>query len=187
MRLFVALPLPAATEVEVEEALAPHRRAHPGVRWLAPATYHVTLRFLGSCRTGVVGPIADAVASCAAEAGPFAIAVGRGGGTRGRSEVAWLDVLEGRGPIEGLADRLDALLPDEVREAIRTTRPAPHLTIARRASAALLAALPDETLGRVRVEWVADRVVLFRSHTGTPAGSRYEPLATARLGGRVAA
>jgi len=38
-------------------------------------------------------------------------------------------------------------------------------------------------LGVVRATWVADRLTLFRSHTGTPAGSRYEPVAEAALHG----
>jgi 2'-5' RNA ligase len=65
--------------------------------------------------------------------------------------------------------------------------PDAHLTVARRASPELIEALRHETEGPTRATWTADRVVLYRSHTGTPAGSRYEPLAEVRLGDRAAA
>jgi 2'-5' RNA ligase len=55
------------------------------------------------------------------------------------------------------------------------------VTIARRADRELIDALASRTLGDIVVEWQVDRVVLYRSHTGTPAGSSYEPLAEVRL------
>lgn len=177
----MALPVPASNARAIHEGLAAHRAAHPKTRWLAPALYHVTLRFLGAVDAALVPAITEAVDECALEANPFVVTVGRGGGARGRSEVAWLDLLVGRDEVIETADRLDALLPPELGATLRPTRPAPHLTIARHASAGLAAALREETLGTIRVTWTADRMVLFRSHTGTPAGSSYEPLVEARL------
>lgn len=180
LRLFVALPVPAAAAAAIHDALAAHRATHPQARWLDPRMYHVTLRFLGQADGSLLPSLADAVAGCAATTGPFAVTAGRGGGARGRSEVAWLDILDGRDRIDALADRLDGLLPATLRARLRPGRPAPHLTVARRAPAELAVALARDGAS---VPWVADRVVLFRSHTGTPAGSRYEPLVEAPLGG----
>lgn len=180
-RLFVALPVPAPAAMAIHEALAAHRAAHPQARWLAPTLYHVTLRFLGSVDTALVPALGQTVERCASDGAPFPITVGRGGGARGRSEVAWLELLAGHDQVTESADRVDALLPPALRATLRPTRPAPHLTIARRASAGLAAALREESLGAIRVTWTADRMVLFRSHTGTPAGSSYEPLVEARL------
>ncbi len=42
-RLFTGLEIPP----EIGEALARHRGGLPGARWVDPANYHVTLRFLG--------------------------------------------------------------------------------------------------------------------------------------------
>lgn len=184
MRLFVALPVPPEDATRIHDAMARHRGAHPGARWLAAHLYHVTLRFLGSVEPGLLPDLAGAVTRCSSTEASFPVAVGRGGGARGRSEVAWLEVLEGRDRIEALADRLDGLLPAELRARLRHGRPAPHLTVARRAPADLAADLAADAR---RTTWLADRVVLFRSHTGTPAGSRYEPLVDVPLGRREAA
>ena len=127
-----------------------------------------------------VDALSAALDACGATNEPFEVSLGRGGGTRGRSDAAWLEVLDGRDRIVALADRLDALLPPAVRGGLRPSRPAPHLTIARRASLGLIEAIREHGLG-VPVRWTADRLVLFRSYTGTTAGSTYEPLAEARL------
>lgn len=186
-RLFLALPVPIAGAVAIHEALALYRRGYPEARWLDPRVYHVTLRFLGQVDHASVPAIHDAALRCASEGRVFSIATGRGGGTQGRSEVAWLELADGRPAVSALADLLDAVLPSEVVGDRPRTRPAPHLTIARRAPVPLVTSLTDERLGAVRVTWAADRLVLFRSFTGSPTGSRYEPLVEARLGGAQAA
>jgi 2'-5' RNA ligase len=185
-RLFIALPVPAASAQRIHEALGPYRASFPDTRWLDPGVYHVTLRFLGAVVPRSVPVVEDAVRRCAWGARPFPIAVGRGGGSRSRSEVAWLELGEGREGVRVLADGLDRLLPPDLLERLPGTRPTPHLTIARRAPGPLVEALADG-LRDVPPRWTADRVVLFRSHTGTPTGSRYESLAEARLGVGAAA
>ena len=179
-RLFLALPVPAASAATIQAGLVAPRDAFPEARWIEPTRYHVTLRFLGAVDPSVVDALTAALDACGATNEPFEVSLGRGGGTRGRSDVAWLEVLDGRDRIVALADRLDALLPPAVRGGLRPSRPAPHLTIARRASLGLIEAIREHGLG-VPVRWTADRLVLFRSYTGTTAGSTYEPLAEARL------
>lgn len=188
----MALPVPEPTATAIHEALAAHRRRHPGARWLAPALYHVTLRFLGPVDAGSVPRLAAAIEACAEEGRPFRLAIDGTGGTRGRSEVAWLSLAQGSEDVVRLADRLDALLPQDLRSVLRPGRPAPHLTIARRAPADLVTALAASDRGGtdrggIELSWVVDQVVLFRSHTGTPAGSRYEAIAQARLRSDAAA
>lgn len=180
-RLFVALPVPGPSAAAIHAGLAPYRAAFPEARWIDPAGYHVTLRFLGAMDPRIVESLAAVVRDCGGTGRPFQVAVGRGGGAHGRSEVAWLDLLDGRAQVVALADRLDGLLPVAVRAGLPPSRPAPHLTVARRAPRALAEALRDARLAAIRVPWTADRLALFRSHTGTPAGSRYEALAEARL------
>lgn len=182
-RLFVGLPVPRSAALAIHGSLAAHRDAYPAARWLHTTLYHVTLRFLGSVDARLVPDLVGAVVRAAWGVRPFTIVVGRGGGVRGRSGAAWLDVLEGRARVEALAERLDRLLPVELRASLNPGRPAPHLTVARRAPGPLAHALADGSLGVVRATWVADRLTLFRSHTGTPAGSRYEPVAEAALHG----
>ncbi len=50
-RLFTALAVPP----EIAEALAVYRGGLPGARWVEPADFHVTLRFLGD----VERPVAE--------------------------------------------------------------------------------------------------------------------------------
>lgn len=180
-RLVLALPVPAASAAAIHAGLAPHREAFPAARWIEPERYHLTLRFLGATDPSLVEALEAALRDSAAATAPFEVTTGRGDGSRGRSEAAWLELGEGRASVVALADRLDAHLPPEATTRLPTSRPAPHLTIARRAPRELGEALRDERLGAVRVSWTADRVVLFRSWTGTPAGSTYRALAEARL------
>lgn len=190
-RLFVALPLPEDAARSIADSLAPYRSAFRDARWLRPDLLHVTVRFLGATDPEVVPEVVRAIGSVAVAAGGIDLATGPGAGddrARRGVGVAWLTVATGTTAVRDLCERLDPLLPREVL-ARSTRRPPPdaHVTVARRASGDLIRALRDQGLGPTRVTWAADRLVLFRSHTGTPAGSTYEPLAEARLGVRPAA
>lgn len=184
-RLFLALPVPAAIAGTLHDALAPFRHAYPGTRWTAAAQYHLTLRFLGSIPSDRVGAIEAALRSAAAIAAPFEVEVSGAGGMQGRSDAVWLEVGRGEQQVAALADAIDALLPTDVLASPPKARPRPHLTVARRGSADLVAALRGGGPGHVHATWQADRGVLYRSFTGTPAGSRYESIAEATLGASV--
>lgn len=188
-RLFVGLPLPEEAASDVMDALAAYRRVYPDARWLRPDLLHVTVRFLGATDPGAVPAIGHAMSSVAREAGPIDLATGPGAGDDRRRRgdgVAWLTLLEGRGPVRDLCAGLDRRLPlDALAPSALRPPPDAHLTIARHAPGGLIGALRDELLGPTRLTWTADRVVLFRSHTGTPAGSTYEPLAESLLGARA--
>ena len=47
MRLFIAVDVPQAVVLAVAAAIEPWREAFPNVRWVPPANWHVTLKFLG--------------------------------------------------------------------------------------------------------------------------------------------
>ncbi len=68
-RLFLAIPLPAEVQAELE--LLQNRLQRPlgsVIRWVRPAQIHLTLRFLGNVTPGQVAPLEEALRS--APAGP---------------------------------------------------------------------------------------------------------------------
>jgi 2'-5' RNA ligase len=139
-----------------------------------------------------VPELAGAIASVAASAGPLELSTGPGAGDgRGRGGslgVTWLTLERGAPDVRSLCASLDPLLPLDALGTSQLRRPPDaHVTIARRASPGLIRALHDQALGPTGTAWTAERMVLYRSHTGSPAGSRYEALAEARLGVRAAA
>lgn len=175
-RLFVALPVPAPAAIEVGRLLGPYVRQTPGARWLRSDLLHVTLRFLGATPATRVAGIAAAMGDAVQGIGPFEVTTTGGDGRMHHGEgVAWLRLGAGVPVIQALADRLAAGLEGAGRSS------EPHLTVARRADATCIATLRTGALGSLAAGWIADRVVLYRSRTGTPAGSSYEGLAEVTL------
>lgn len=182
LRLFLALPLPAAQAARCEEWLAPHRLAHPEARWLPADVLHVTLVFLGAVAAGRVQSLRDALAGVAADVAPFDVELATGGGRarRGDDGVAWLEVGRGAAEITRLASSLEGAVG--WRSGPHSAGQLPHVTVARRASGRLIAELAAAGGAGPGIRWRADSVVLLRSHLGG-TGARYEPVHVAWLGG----
>jgi 2'-5' RNA ligase len=155
-RLFVAV-WPSERLVAVLSAMRGDDA--PGVRWMGPDHWHVTLRFLGT--TGVAEALIAFESlrgqpAVRAEFGTRAVHLGR--------EVLAL-------PVEGLAD-LAAVVDVAFAGVGRGPSDRPfrgHVTLAR-GKAVRRVGRPslDERLG-----WTVEAVTLVRSHLG-PAGARYE-------------
>ncbi len=47
MRVFAALPLPPAAVDSISAIVAPIKKRHPGLKWVAESAYHLTLHFFG--------------------------------------------------------------------------------------------------------------------------------------------
>lgn len=172
-RLFLGVEVPE----DARERLAAHLRGAlagrvlPG-RAVAPASWHLTLRFLGATSPGRRAAVAAALRGADLGDG---LTVGFGGlgafPSPARATVLWLGVEEG-------ADRLGALAAAAEDAARRAGFPAEertfsaHLTLGRIRPAADVRPLVERVppfRERVRV----DGVVLFRSHLGA-GGARYE-------------
>ena len=103
MRLFVAVPLPAAIAAEAASVLP----EHPGLRPVAPELMHVTLAFLGRVPVERLPEVVDA-ARGASDASPFALTL-QGVGrfpSSGAPRVAWIGMGEGATEMAALADAL---------------------------------------------------------------------------------
>ena len=166
-RLFVAVEVPEAVRAAVSTAVAPLREALPGLRWIAPERYHLTVVFIGSVDEGLVGAVGDAVAAACSGVGGFSLALDGRVGSFGR-RVLWAG-LEPSGELAALAGAVAALvgrvvpLPDGERELQA------HLTLARAGRDRGSQVRGGGALGEVTVpavSWDVERVVLLRSAGG---------------------
>ena len=188
-RLFVAIPVPADVEAAIAEVVDGVRAAATpsdgrDVRWVRLDSLHLTLRFLGPTPADRVQAVTAATRSAASASLPFEVVLGRAGAfpNAKRPRALWVDVLDGAAELEALAGRVDAELRD--RGWTFDDRPfRAHLTLARadgiRAGATVAARLVAASRD-LELRFVADRIVLFESHTGG-GPARYEPLGVASL------
>ncbi|HUP82663.1 MAG TPA: RNA 2',3'-cyclic phosphodiesterase [Candidatus Limnocylindria bacterium] len=184
-RLFVAAPMPAAAAHEASAAMAALRARHPDARWLPPHKLHLTLVFLGPTESRDVQRIAAVTAVVAERHRAYEVVTGNGGGrvNSERGGVCWLRLEEGGRETSQLALDLDRDIGSATYDA--THPPHPHLTLARGIDRATLDDVRSTARG-LRLSWVADRLVIFRSYTD-PGGSVYEELAEFPLPGVGAA
>ncbi|MEI7744454.1 MAG: RNA 2',3'-cyclic phosphodiesterase [Chloroflexota bacterium] len=189
-RLFVAVPLPAAS-VEATRSLIEEVRAGPlgrVPRWVHVDTLHLTVRFLGETPPDLAPDVAIAVRDALAGWRAFDVELAGAGMFPGprKPRTLWLGIEHGAEEMGALADALDAPLeplgwPADER-AYR-----PHLTVARLDASSPSAGV--EVAGRLvaaatgwRTAFRADRVVLYRSRLGD-GSPRHEPLVEIPLAG----
>lgn len=172
-RLFLGIPLPH----DVREALRRHLDGAAGAlpgRAVQPASWHLTLRFLGDTD-------ADAHRRLAAElraANPgraFALGFGRLGAfpKPRRAAVLWMGVEEGAREIAALAGEVEAAAR-RAGFAAEEKRFSPHLTLSRIQPPRDVSALV-ERVPAFPARMDVDAAVLFRSHLGG-GPPRYEAL-----------
>lgn len=175
MRAFIALKLGEEYKDDLA-ALARALSARVDGRFMARATYHVTLAFLGEVDEAGARRAMDALDAACAGAGPVELRCqGLGRFKRGRDDTLFLDVAP-TPELKGLAARVRAELA--VRDLAYDPKPfRAHITLARRArlAGADLADLPFPP-----VECV-DTAALFKS-TLAPEGAMYKELYAVALG-----
>jgi 2'-5' RNA ligase len=179
MRCFVAIPLPDEVKAKVAAVQTEARRRCGDVdmRWTAPASLHLTLKFLGT----VAAERFDAVRTTLDRAVegvrlPVLSLAGLGAFPQPRrARVLWLGVTDGAAALVDLAaamDRASAALGFEPER-----RPfAPHLTLGRvrapRGGGDLRDALAAGE-GATAGSWTPEAVVLYESHL-RPGGALHE-------------
>ena len=181
-RLFVAIELPEeALRVVAEVATALRRlEGGRGVRWVAPGTVHLTLKFVGTFADSQRPALETALAGVAAAHPPFDLTTGAVGGfgSPARLRVIWLGV---GGEVERCAALAAALDRATGRFGVeRATRPlAPHLTLGRVGNDAppalrrRLSALCAEVASPAPVAFRVSRISLLQSWL-LPGGARHE-------------
>jgi len=162
MRLFVALELPE----EVKDRLASLTGGLPGVRWVRPENYHLTLRFIGEVPGYMADELDLALASIRAK--PFELSLSGLGTFEKAGRVQSLHVVAERTPgLAHLQTKIETALQRAGLPAERK-RFAPHVTLARTDGAAvsrLIGYLQTHNLFRSDPLMV-ERFVLFSSRLG---------------------
>ena len=146
----------------------------------ARSQWHLTLQFLGNG----VDLDACAAALSTVRGAAASLRLGRIGGfpNEKRATVLWMGVLEGGRELSVLAAAVkDAMLPVVPEPDAREYHP--HLTLARLARGAdLRAAVAAAGRAPIGPRWVADRITLFESVSGS-SGHRYRAHAEMMLNG----
>lgn len=185
MNLFVAIPVSLRSVDALSgaaETLA--RRAQQAglqVRWVAPARYHVTVKYLGACRPEAVGAVIDGVRRAAAKTEPFKLAAARLGAfpSPAKATVVWAGI-DDAPALTALAATVDAEtsalgFPRETR------RFHPHVTLGRLRVpgdvASVLLPLAEQVFSDTRV----DDVLVCETATKSN-GSEYPVVASIGLG-----
>lgn len=166
-RLFTALAVPP----DIADALAVYRGGLPGARWVEPADFHVTLRFLGDVERPVAEDFLDLLAETRVR-GPLTVTLdGLGSFGGGKPRALYVSVH----PNADLAD-LQAEQERLARRAGLAPEPrkfTPHITLARlrreaspEAVAMYLAQAPVFT----PLTFTANRVTVYSARESTGGG-----------------
>ncbi|MGE0869383.1 MAG: RNA 2',3'-cyclic phosphodiesterase [Kofleriaceae bacterium] len=186
-RLFIGTRISVATAnalAACAETLARRARdAGVDVRWVSPANYHVTLKFLGWARGSAIGAIRDALGRAVAEAAHAVSSRGarpsfrtaRLGGfpSLERASVVWAGIEDG-GLLNELATRIE---PAMVSVGFAAERRAfhPHVTLGRlretRGLKEVVLPVSEQMFGESRL----DAVILYESETKS-SGSQYKEI-----------
>ncbi|GIH28744.1 RNA 2',3'-cyclic phosphodiesterase [Acrocarpospora phusangensis] len=180
--MFVALVPPPDVLAEVEAVVEPLRQEWPGLTWVEPANWHITLAFLGEVPDRAQAELRVRLARAAGHHEPLTLALGKAGAfTRsGRANALWFSV---RAPAR-LARLAGSVAAGARRAGAGQTDDRPyraHFTLARSRKAADLSPLVEALSWFDGTPWQATSVRLFESHLGPPL--RYEPIEAYPLGG----
>ncbi len=179
-RLFVGLRVSLATANALARTVDTlGRRAKDAgldLRWVPPAGYHVTLKFLGWTREDALAAVGDALERAALGAQRFTFKTSRLGAfaSLDKASVLWAGVEDASGALATLAQAIETELVG-VGYAAETRPFHPHVTLARlreiRAVKDLVLPVAEQMFGDTRVEGLT----LFESET-KPNGSVYKEI-----------
>jgi 2'-5' RNA ligase len=183
LRAFIAIELDDEIRSELGRVRDRAAVRDRSVRWVAPASIHLTLKFLGEIDLVAVPNVTEAMARAARDIPPFSFAV-RGFGcfpSVRNPRIFWAGVeAVGKG-LQDLAANLEVEMAGlGFRREKRVFKP--HLTLARIKGP--IGRFPLENLERVGDIGEQDvaEIILFQSEL-KPTGAVYVPLATVPLSG----
>lgn len=179
-RLFVGVRVSVQTAnalARCAEQLARRARdANVDVKWVAPANYHVTLKFLGWTRPELVEVLQDRLAAAVAGLAPFKLRTARLGGfpSLDKTNVLWAGIEEPSGALVGLAAAIERAA-SELGFAAEARPFHAHVTLARtretRSLKEVVLPMSEQMFSDTRIEGVT----LFESETKS-SGSVYSEI-----------
>lgn len=146
MRLFIAIAPSGEQRKELGRLQQRLKGSLDGVKWIAPPSLHLTLKFLGEQEESASANITAAMQSCARAVSPFPLQFGRIGAfpSPQRPRIIWTAVDKGAGEVNALAAALERELSGRGFPA--ESRPfRAHLTLGR-ARQPLPAVAPERLL-----------------------------------------
>jgi 2'-5' RNA ligase len=192
-RTFIAVELASPLVQALTRRIQYLRNISPSVRWVDPASLHLTLTFLGDLDDTQLASATDAALTAAAGSRPFRVALGNLGffGPPNRPTVVWAGV-------SGDLSRLYRLQADLTQEQGRRHLPdqdhhafSPHLTLARLGRSPadpgevsrLLTALAKSDAPSTPPEMVVDHISVMKSQLARPHAIYTRLTACPLLGG----
>jgi len=197
IRSFVAVLLDPSLKEEIARTQEQLKAVGANVRWVAPETFHFTLKFLGGVEEEKIEEIAQTVGAVAAQFQPFSLSLAGLGVYPSLSapRVIWVGTSQGAQELTELGERTEAALEPMGFE--REKRPfSAHLTLGRvrspkrraELSQAIQAvsggSLPGQAGEPSFGEMKVDRVWLMKSDL-TLKGAIHTPLKEMDLGGQA--
>ena len=155
-----------------KQMAAAARTAGPAIKWLAPESFHVTLKFLGWARPEVIDPVRDAGTRALRGAQSLRF-VTKGTGAfpaPAKARVVWAGVDDG-GKLGALAKALERPMIDLGFPA-ETRAYHPHVTLGRLKEPADVSAVLAPHAAQIFSETWVESVVLYESVTKS-SGSEY--------------
>jgi RNA 2',3'-cyclic 3'-phosphodiesterase len=184
VRLFLALTVPEVVRGALGTAVEEARERWPGLRWVAPERYHLTVAFLGTVPDRTVAEVSRAMAAVAAGHAPLRLRLAGAG--RFGPRVLWASIDE---TPAGAVGRLGAASQQALVRAglpVQEREVRAHLTLARagrtRVSDPVVTTVDDRLRALPATGWEVDRLELWRSLLGG-GPARYEVVDEAPLSG----
>lgn len=186
--LFVAVPLPEAVKQVIAETTSRVGGQLSFRKWVHPADYHITVKFLGRQNPGLAGNLRTVLEPVAQGHERFTLQLAEAGtfGKREAPRILWIGIDGERGALAALQANTEKALAGLGFEP--EGRPySPHITIARTwtgegpLTAEHMQALSAGLVhGDGPQQWEVEELVLYRTHMGhTPM---YEKIARYPLG-----
>lgn len=185
VRLFLGVRVALDTVAKLADAVADMRRAASaaeiGVKWVAPASYHVTLKFLGWSRVEAIAALRDRLDRDLAGARGFRFTtVGMGAfPSAGKARVVWAGIDDPGAGFAPLLERLESAVEDMGWDRDKRAFH-PHVTVGRMREVADVEALLLPCAEQNFSETFAESVLLFES-VMKPGGSEYRVRAEWKL------